>query len=71
VTRAHQRNVDGWVARRRPGTRTEKAAQAAAAAEAEEALANEDGAVVEGDRLEQATNPTPPTEQPRETKDAR
>jgi bifunctional UDP-N-acetylglucosamine pyrophosphorylase/glucosamine-1-phosphate N-acetyltransferase len=71
VTRAHQRNVEGWVARRRPGTRTEKAAQAAAAAEAEEALANEDGAVVEGDRLEQSDSPTPPTEQARETKDAR
>ncbi|MEW1954756.1 bifunctional UDP-N-acetylglucosamine diphosphorylase/glucosamine-1-phosphate N-acetyltransferase GlmU [Terrabacter sp. NPDC080008] len=32
VTRAQQRNVDGWVARRRAGTKTEEAAQAAVAA---------------------------------------
>ncbi|WP_435986923.1 bifunctional UDP-N-acetylglucosamine diphosphorylase/glucosamine-1-phosphate N-acetyltransferase GlmU [Terrabacter sp. LjRoot27] len=31
VTRAQQRNVDGWVARRRAGTRTEEAARAAQA----------------------------------------
>ncbi|GAA2020710.1 bifunctional UDP-N-acetylglucosamine diphosphorylase/glucosamine-1-phosphate N-acetyltransferase GlmU [Terrabacter terrae] len=31
VTRAQQRNVDGWVARRRAGTRTDEAAQAALA----------------------------------------
>ncbi|WP_374968258.1 bifunctional UDP-N-acetylglucosamine diphosphorylase/glucosamine-1-phosphate N-acetyltransferase GlmU [Terrabacter sp. BE26] len=31
VTRAQQRNVDGWVARRRAGTKTEEAAQAAQA----------------------------------------
>jgi bifunctional UDP-N-acetylglucosamine pyrophosphorylase / glucosamine-1-phosphate N-acetyltransferase len=32
VTRAQQRNVDGWVARRRAGTKTAAAAEAAAAA---------------------------------------
>jgi bifunctional UDP-N-acetylglucosamine pyrophosphorylase/glucosamine-1-phosphate N-acetyltransferase len=29
VTRAQQRNVDGWVARRRAGTKTDEAARAA------------------------------------------
>jgi bifunctional UDP-N-acetylglucosamine pyrophosphorylase/glucosamine-1-phosphate N-acetyltransferase len=51
VTRAQQRNIDGWVARRRAGTKTEAAARAALAAEAEAALANEDGAVVDNDEL--------------------
>ncbi len=73
VTRARQRNIDGWVARRRSGTKTEKAAQAAAAAEAEEALATEHGAVLDGDRLERKSDDTPasPPPRPSETKDAR
>ncbi|MDN5797556.1 MAG: bifunctional UDP-N-acetylglucosamine diphosphorylase/glucosamine-1-phosphate N-acetyltransferase GlmU [Intrasporangium sp.] len=72
VTRARQRNIDGWVARRRAGTKTEKAAQAAAAAEAEEALATEAGAVLEGDRLESGPGgPAPTSPPPTEPKDAR
>ncbi|EWT05646.1 bifunctional N-acetylglucosamine-1-phosphate uridyltransferase/glucosamine-1-phosphate acetyltransferase [Intrasporangium chromatireducens Q5-1] len=71
VTRAQQRNIDGWVARRRSGTKTEKAAQAAAAADAEEALATEEGAVREGDRLDPPDGATPTTPQATETKDAR
>jgi bifunctional UDP-N-acetylglucosamine pyrophosphorylase/glucosamine-1-phosphate N-acetyltransferase len=51
VTRAQQRNVDGWVERRRPGTKTDEAAHAArAAAQVEAELASEAGAVVEQDR---------------------
>jgi bifunctional UDP-N-acetylglucosamine pyrophosphorylase/glucosamine-1-phosphate N-acetyltransferase len=71
VTRAQQRNIDGWVARRRPGTKTEKAAQAAAAAEAEEALAAEHGAVQEGDVLQEPGADTSATTQASETKGAR
>ncbi|MGN6753550.1 MAG: bifunctional UDP-N-acetylglucosamine diphosphorylase/glucosamine-1-phosphate N-acetyltransferase GlmU, partial [Intrasporangium sp.] len=71
VTRAQQRNIDGWVARRRPGTKTEKAAQAAAAAEAEEALAAEQGAVQEGDLLQEPGTDTSATTQASETKGAR
>ncbi|MFC6421140.1 bifunctional UDP-N-acetylglucosamine diphosphorylase/glucosamine-1-phosphate N-acetyltransferase GlmU [Ornithinimicrobium tianjinense] len=37
VARSRQRNVDGWVARRRAGTRTAAAAEAALAAQASEA----------------------------------
>jgi bifunctional UDP-N-acetylglucosamine pyrophosphorylase/glucosamine-1-phosphate N-acetyltransferase len=40
VARGRQRNVEGWVARRRPGT---KAAEAAAAAAAREADGSSDG----------------------------
>jgi bifunctional UDP-N-acetylglucosamine pyrophosphorylase/glucosamine-1-phosphate N-acetyltransferase len=36
VTRAQQRNVDGWVARRRPGTATDEAARAALAEPSEQ-----------------------------------
>jgi bifunctional UDP-N-acetylglucosamine pyrophosphorylase/glucosamine-1-phosphate N-acetyltransferase len=39
VTRAQQRNIDGWVARRRAGTKTDEAARAATAASAAEAPA--------------------------------
>jgi bifunctional UDP-N-acetylglucosamine pyrophosphorylase/glucosamine-1-phosphate N-acetyltransferase len=49
VTRAQQRNIDGWVARRRAGTKTDAAARTAV--EAEAALAGEAGAVVDNDRL--------------------
>src|SRR6478735_5564990 len=49
VTRAQQRKIDGWVARRRAGTKTDEAARTAVDAEA--ALAGEAGAVVENDRL--------------------
>jgi bifunctional UDP-N-acetylglucosamine pyrophosphorylase/glucosamine-1-phosphate N-acetyltransferase len=35
VTRAAQRNIDGWVARRRAGTRTDEAARAARSADAD------------------------------------
>ncbi|MEO7132227.1 MAG: bifunctional UDP-N-acetylglucosamine diphosphorylase/glucosamine-1-phosphate N-acetyltransferase GlmU [Dermatophilaceae bacterium] len=58
VTRAPQRNIDGWVHRRRQGTKTDEAAQAAVAhsqvrqaADAEAALAREHGAVLENDQL--------------------
>ena len=34
VSRARQRNIDGWVARKRPGTGTATAAEAAGAAAA-------------------------------------
>jgi bifunctional UDP-N-acetylglucosamine pyrophosphorylase/glucosamine-1-phosphate N-acetyltransferase len=36
VTRAQQRNVDGWVARRRPGTPTDDAARASLAEPSEQ-----------------------------------
>ncbi|MDN5790691.1 MAG: bifunctional UDP-N-acetylglucosamine diphosphorylase/glucosamine-1-phosphate N-acetyltransferase GlmU [Micrococcales bacterium] len=63
VTRAQQRNIDGWVHRRRPGTKTDEAAQAAEAhspiehaAHAEAALARERGAVKENDELSGRTD---------------
>ena len=49
VTRAAQRNIDGWVARRRPGTNTDHAAHQANAAAAEAKLAEQPGAVAPDD----------------------
>jgi bifunctional UDP-N-acetylglucosamine pyrophosphorylase/glucosamine-1-phosphate N-acetyltransferase len=56
VTRAQQRNIDGWVARRRAGTRTDEAARAALAARATQAAAQ--------------SNTEPTTQLTNETKDA-
>ncbi len=53
VTRAQQRNVEGWVSKRRAGTETDRAAQYARGVAAEQALASEHGAVVEDDALSQ------------------
>ncbi|WP_326562496.1 bifunctional UDP-N-acetylglucosamine diphosphorylase/glucosamine-1-phosphate N-acetyltransferase GlmU [Micromonospora sp. NBC_01796] len=44
VARGRQRNIEGWVARRRAGTRSAEAAERAQAAAAERALSGADGA---------------------------
>ena len=59
VTRAQQRNIDGWVVRRRAGTKTEAAARAALAADVEAVLADEAGAVVDNDDLNPETKDAP------------
>ena len=64
VTRAQQRNVDGWVARRRAGTKTEEAARAAR--EASATGAHDDEAVAEAEAEAVAMTDQPTTE----TKDA-
>ena len=64
VTRAQQRNIDGWVARRRAGTRTEAAARAAR--EASATGAHDDEAVAEAEAEAVAMTDQPTTE----TKDA-
>jgi bifunctional UDP-N-acetylglucosamine pyrophosphorylase/glucosamine-1-phosphate N-acetyltransferase len=53
VTRAQQRNVAGWVSRRRAGTETDRAAQHAGGAAAEQAVTSEQGAVVADEPVSQ------------------
>ena len=50
VARAKQRNVPGWVARARPGTRTAAAAEAAAAADTRHTSSDGDDSDTEGER---------------------
>ena len=50
VARAKQRNVPGWVARARPGTRTAAAAEAAAAAGTRHTPSDGDDSDTEGER---------------------
>ncbi|MCU1538764.1 MAG: glucosamine-phosphate N-acetyltransferase [Humibacillus sp.] len=54
VTRAQQRNVDGWVARRRPGTATDEAARAAIAAGDASTASEQPSPATEPDQSEQS-----------------
>jgi bifunctional UDP-N-acetylglucosamine pyrophosphorylase/glucosamine-1-phosphate N-acetyltransferase len=58
VTRAQQRNVEGWVSKRRAGTETDRAAQYARGVAAEQALASEQGAVVDHELTQDETTGT-------------
>ncbi|TQN49010.1 bifunctional UDP-N-acetylglucosamine pyrophosphorylase/glucosamine-1-phosphate N-acetyltransferase [Humibacillus xanthopallidus] len=62
VTRAQQRNIDGWVARRRAGTKTDEAARAAQAADAQPRA--------ESTAQSTAQPSDEPTDEPTEPKDA-